>query len=191
MPERLRRLANIRQPEIPARTAHSHEFPGSDDADFIRRAIEFKVHRQGDELLLTLVNARAGHDLPASEGRTIVVRAVFLDDSNLELDHRIAYLDRPHHSAIPSGGSRVLSWRLYEGWRRVKISIMFRHYPAQPERHWLLLHHRIFDLQRDFRPPPTSPIADRLRHEIKRRAKLMERLKKPTTVDEWGRRHDQ
>ncbi len=188
MPKRVARVANMRVPELPARTVHQHTFPGADDADFIRRAIEFQVERQGDELLLSIVNANAGHSLPASEGRTIIIRLTFLDDANLELDHVVECIEEYRHNRIRAGGSRVFSYLLKEGWRRVKVSVMFRHYPEQPERHWLLLHHRIFDMQRDFKTPATHHIADELRSAHKYRKRLRERLKKPVQVDEWGRR---
>jgi len=187
MPSRRDRVANMRIPELPARTVHQHSFPGADDADFIRQAVECKVERQDDELLLSVVNANAGHALPASEGRSLVIRLSFLDDSNLELDHRVEILDAASGTRLRPGGSRVFSYLLYEGWRRVKVSVLFRHYPEQPERHWLLLHHHIFDLQREFTAPPTHHIADQLRRQHHERRKLADRLRRPTTVDEWGR----
>ena len=190
MPKRVARVANMRVPELPARTLHQHTFPGADDADFIRRAIEFKIERQSDELLLSIVNANAGHSLPASEGRSLIIRLSFLDDSNLELEHRVECIEAAQRTRIRAGGSRVYSYLLQEGFRRVKISIMFRHYPEQPERHWILLHHRIFDLQREFETPPTSHIGDKLRARHKYRERLKEQLKKPVQVDEWGRRRE-
>lgn len=190
MPKRVARVANMRVPELPARTLHQHTFPGADNADFIRRAIEFRIERQGDELLLSIVNANAGHSLPASEGRTLIIRLTWLDDANLELDHTEECIGAHHGTRIRAGGSRVYSYLLQEGYRRAKISVMFRHYPEQPERHWILLHHRIFDLQREFKTPPTSHIGDKLRARHKYRKSLKERLKKPIQVDEWGRRRE-
>lgn len=188
MPERTGRVAELRSPEMPARTIHSHAFPGSGNADFVRSAIEFQVDRQGDELLLTLVNGGAGHDLPATDFQSLVVRCVFLDDAGLELDHRISYLDAANGNRLAAGGSRVISWLLHEGWRRVRLTILLRRAPTEPERHWLLLHHRVYDLLRPFDPPPTHSIADRLRQTHTERRKLQELLDTPTTVDEWGRK---
>ena len=190
MPERVDRVANMRIPNLPLRKVHSHDFLGADDASFIRDAIEFKIERQEDELLLSIVNANAGHSLPASEGRSLIIRLCFLDDANLELEHRTECLDSPHQSQIRAGGSRVYSYLLQEGWRRVKLSVLFRHYPEQPERHWLLLHHRIFDLQRKFKKPPLHPIAEELRLKRKRRKRIRLELKKKTQVNEWGETAD-
>jgi len=182
MPEKLSRTAQIRTPDLPARTRHSHSFPGADDAEFIKNAIECNIERRGDELLVTLINSGAGHRIPASEGRALILRITFLDDANLEFDHRTECLHARKNNRLRSGGSRVFSYVLRRGVRRVKLSLLFRHYDEQPERHWLLLQHRIFDLQRPFAPKPTHDIAERLRRIRAHREKIW---KEDTTVSEW------
>jgi hypothetical protein len=137
---------------------------------------------------MTLVNENAGHSLPASEGRTILIRLVFLDENSLEFQHRLREIDAAHCNQLRSGESRVLGFQLYDGWRQVKVSVFYRLHCGDPERKWSLLHHRIFDMQMEYDTPPTGHIADTLRNTQKER-ELNGRLRKhPITVDEWGRK---
>jgi len=188
MPARVGQTANLRHPSMSNKTIAAHSFPGSKDIDFIRRSIGFRIERQGTELLLSLVNEFAGHSLPASEGRTIFVRLVFLDEHNLEIQHRCETIDSKHCNRLRSGESRVYNYPLYDGWRRVKVSVLFRHHCGQPEKDWYLLHHRLFDLQMNYDVPPTGTVADVLRQQQKERKQREQYIGKPVKVDEWGRK---
>ena len=186
MPLKSGRTANLRHPNLGIRNISDHSFPGARDIDFIRESVGFNIERQGDELLLTIMNENSGHSLPASEGRTILVRLVFLDENNLEIQHRLEEIDARHGNRIRSGSSKIYTYKIYDGFRRVRVSVMFRHHCEQPERHWYLLHHRIFDLQMEYALPPTGHIGDTLRQEIKDREIRRKIRQRPITVNEWG-----
>ncbi len=136
----------------------SHVFPGAHDTEMLRRAEEFTIARDVDELVLTLANKGAGHAFPTEErhrAADIEYRFLSGDESEGEGEWLRAYRFRmPYRdeegedTQLQAGDTKEVRVAIPEGAKKVEARLWYRLAPYidNEDPRSTMLEHRELDL---------------------------------------------
>lgn len=116
------------------RTGRSHRYLGAHDEATLRAAGTFLAELQGRELLVSLTNDGAGHNMPTEERhRAYDIMVAFVDDSGTASEwqrvyrFRQPYRDEPgENTQLPSGETWSTKVAIPDGTRQVRARLWYR-----------------------------------------------------------------
>lgn len=160
MPATLDTSVSLMKPTYPARRGRSHRMLASRDPEVLRLAAKMDAFVEGKYLQVTLENRTAGHQLPGSSGRALVLVVRFTDRNGLEFDRQHEYLMSRTGTRLRPGENREYRFLLKPRYEGVEAVLYYRLTERQDPRDWVRIDR--VGLRLDGRgplpePPPLEP----------------------------------
>jgi hypothetical protein len=137
MPAVLDTSVSLMKPTYPARHGRSHRMLASRDPEVLRLAVKMDGFLEGKYFHVSLENRTAGHQLPGSSGRALVLVVRYTDRQGLEFDHQHEYLMARTGTRLRPGENREYRYLLKPRYEGVEAVLYYRLTARQDPRDWV------------------------------------------------------